>query len=150
MKPLKKKLLSPKKDKTSLKNLKKAPSNPIFGIPLEEAAKRSDADFGAVPLPIRKSVQWLNAHGMLSLSGHTALIGLSWWLHEKEMYLQFVQGLKEEGLYRVPGSKIVFEAYKASFDHGMAYHFTKKYLNQLLQMSLIYINQYLTKIMSYR
>lgn len=37
-------------------------AQPIFGIPLEEAARRTD-ELGAVPSPLRKAVEYLNKRG---------------------------------------------------------------------------------------
>lgn len=41
------------------------PVQPLFGVPIEDAARRSDAVFGAVPLPIRRAVEYLNDRGTL-------------------------------------------------------------------------------------
>lgn len=37
---------------------------PLFGASIEEAAKRSDREHGAIPLPIKSAVEYLNQRGM--------------------------------------------------------------------------------------
>lgn len=59
---LKKKKSTGKKDKVNSK-INNDMFDPIFGIPLSEAAKKSDREYEAVPSPIRKSVEWLNKYG---------------------------------------------------------------------------------------
>uniref|UniRef100_A0A6B2L7M5 Rho-GAP domain-containing protein n=1 Tax=Arcella intermedia TaxID=1963864 RepID=A0A6B2L7M5_9EUKA len=61
----------------------------MFGVPLSEAASKSDKPNGAVPSVIYKAVQYINQ-----------------------------KALKEEGLYRVPGSEETYLKYKARFDAG--------------------------------
>lgn len=60
---LKKKKSTNKKDKSNNK-INNDVFDPLFGIPLAEAAKKSDYDYEAVPSPIRKAVDWLNKYGM--------------------------------------------------------------------------------------
>jgi hypothetical protein len=62
--------------------------NKVFGVPLILAAERSDPN-GLVPLPILIATEWLNK-----------------------------RGCKEEGLYRIPGSKDAVSKLVASFDRG--------------------------------
>jgi hypothetical protein len=40
------------------------PRSPLFGAPIEDAARRSDPILGAVPLPIKRAVEYLNERGM--------------------------------------------------------------------------------------
>lgn len=47
-----------------LKRKKKAAqAGPLFGAPIEEAAALSDPEHGAVPLPIKAAVLFLNERG---------------------------------------------------------------------------------------
>lgn len=62
--------------------------NKVFGVPLYLAAERSDPN-GLVPLPILVATEWLNK-----------------------------RGFREEGLYRIPGSKDAVGKLVASFDRG--------------------------------
>ncbi|KAL6043073.1 SLIT-ROBO Rho GTPase-activating protein 3 [Balamuthia mandrillaris] len=68
---------------------RKAAAEPLFGVPLEVAALRSDPERGLVPSPLANAIAWLNKYG-----------------------------LKEKGLYRIPGSQTTFQHYKDMFDRG--------------------------------
>lgn len=62
----------------------------VFGVPFETALQRSRTSASQlVPEPIAMALQWLNAHG-----------------------------LREEGLYRIPGSKAEVEKMIAQYDSG--------------------------------
>lgn len=75
----------------------------LWGIPLEEAARRSDPDW-LVPGPIRFVVDYL-----LSQDQCTVVFLID----------SHLQDLKEEGIFRVPGSVSRVEEIKAIFQSGM-------------------------------
>lgn len=69
-------------------NISLAIPTKLFGVPLEVAAERSDPQ-QLVPAPLRVATEWLNIHG-----------------------------LREEGLYRIPGSKDEVDKWINLFDKG--------------------------------
>lgn len=67
---------------------RKAVPSTLFAVPIDLAVQRSGANTG-VPSPIMVALTWLDAHG-----------------------------LEEQGLYRIPGSKMQVEGLIARFDRG--------------------------------
>ena len=86
----------------------------LFGIPLMEAAWRTDKEEGLIPSPLRRAVEYLNEIGK-----------------------------EEEGLYRVPGAHSKYLEYKAIFDAGEEVDFFKveKVHQNVAMMVMKYIKE---------
>ena len=86
----------------------------LFGIPLMEAAWRTDKEEGLIPSPLRRAVEYLNDVAK-----------------------------EEEGLYRVPGAHSKYLEYKAIFDSGEEVDFFKveKVHQNVAMMVMKYIKE---------
>jgi len=85
----------------------------LFGVPLALAAERSDPQ-QLVPAPLKVATEWLNIHG-----------------------------LREEGLYRIPGSKDEVEKWIRLFDKGSEVIIPEQYSGSNLASLIV---QYLRRL----
>ncbi len=74
----------------------------IFGVSLKEAARRSDQENWAIPSPIKKAIVYIESQGM----------------NIKNINYYSEKFMKQEGIYRVPGSLQRVNTYIEKFNSG--------------------------------